>query len=876
MYGLVIDLRPFRPQLERRELTVIRNALRIVAGALAIGAIAAVPASAKDYAATNSAFNILTSGEAGDLISSENSVDQGKMYDALTPLRGNVTMANLQSGDYFKSEAFVPIQNNVTPAGYKCGHPPAKAGIWICNDSKKVPHVYVSSRADGAWTMGFLAARDRGLLISFGRGPGYVSALSVPGVSAFGLIQQARGFAPSTAAKAFMTKQVTDFGKAGSANAAVVADFTQWAAGVGAWYKSYGNADEKATAVSNPWTVEDAFAAFSFIGSIFGNGGGGEVGNSSLLAKLQGDFTPAQALKIYRDFRHSNDLDAPVSWKDTTFPYNVQPTNTTPSTIAGSKVIDSGSVDNTFARIPGAEPTKRYMSNALLVPASRSATGKPLAVMGPQLGYFYPEIVMEVDIHGGGYDFRGAVAPVAPYGLIGRGSDYAWSLTSASSDNTDQFVEKLCVPGGGTATRSSKYYEYKGVCKAMTTFDAGYLSSKGGDPARELSFYETVHGPVSGTVTIAGAPYAVSNDRANRGREPYSALALADLTLGKVKSSKTFFSTANKFDTTFNWHYVDNKNICFFSSGRLPIRATGLDSSLPTLGTGAYDWTGFLNQNSHPHGCNPKAVAGDNASALITNWNNHPANGWGAADDEWGYASTHRMGLFQRLFRTTRTAGKTLKLNDVVAVMNQAGTEDTSAVNAWPNVKRVLLSGTAKTISAAAPDSTTATFTQAIDTWITTHDASRIDTNLDGLFDESGVGNWGVAWPKIIDAVVEGRLSHDDASAMLGHVGRGDKTNNSTGVGFANKDLGRLLGDTFKSPYSQTYCGGAGGLTACRAALWAALQAASVVSITENPLSQREHFGPVYPNDPATGKEFTMRWVNRPTFQQAISFSSHR
>jgi hypothetical protein len=322
---------------------------------------------------------------------------------------------------------------------------------------------------------------------------------------------------------------------------------------------------------------------------------------------------------------------------------------------------------------------------------------------------------------------------------------------------------------------------------------------------------------------------------------------------------------------------VDNKNICFFSSGRLPIRAAGLDSSLPTLGTGAYDWTGFINQDTHPHGCNPKAVANDKASEIITNWNNHPAKGWGAADDEWGYASTHRMGLFQKLFRSSaHPAGKTLKLNDVVSVMNQAGTEDTSAINGWPNVRRVLLSGSNKTIASAAPDAATASFTQAIDTWINTHDASRLDANLDGSFDEPGVANWGVAWPKLVDAIAAGRLNSDNVSAVLGRGGRGDKTNNSMGTGFANKDLGTLLGDTFKSRYHQTYCGGDGGLTACRAALWSALQTASGLTITENPLDQRERFGPLYPNDPATKREFTMRWVNRPTFQQAVSYDGHR
>ena len=45
--------------------------------------------------------------------------------------------------------------------------------------------------------------------------------------------------------------------------------------------------------------------------------------------------------------------------------------------------------------------------------------------MGPQLGYFYPEIVLEASLRGPGIRARGAVAPGAPYVLIGRTQDYA-------------------------------------------------------------------------------------------------------------------------------------------------------------------------------------------------------------------------------------------------------------------------------------------------------------------------------------------------------------------------------------------------------------------------------------------------------------------
>ena len=88
--------------------------------------------------------------------------------------------------------------------------------------------------------------------------------------------------------------------------------------------------------------------------------------------------------------------------------------------------------------------------------------------MGPQLGYYYPEIVMQGDLHGGGIDARGIIAPIAPYVFIGRGRDFAWSLTSADSENEQQFLEQLCNPDGSPPTRASTHYFYKGRCRAMT------------------------------------------------------------------------------------------------------------------------------------------------------------------------------------------------------------------------------------------------------------------------------------------------------------------------------------------------------------------------------------------------------------------------
>jgi len=152
------------------------------------------------------------------------------------------------------------------------------------------------------------------------------------------------------------------------------------------------------------------------------------------------------------------------------------------------------------------------MSNAILVGATRSATGHPIFVAGPQLGYFFPEVVLEYDLHGGGIDVRGVAVPGEPYVVIGRGKDFAWSATSSNSDIVDTFVETLC---GG----DDLHYLYKGACRAMTTFDAGVLRGNPGGPDTKVIFHETVHGPVTGYATANGVRVALAQERATRGRE---------------------------------------------------------------------------------------------------------------------------------------------------------------------------------------------------------------------------------------------------------------------------------------------------------------------------------------------------------------------
>ena len=75
----------------------------------------------------------------------------------------------------------------------------------------------------------------------------------------------------------------------------------------------------------------------------------------------------------------------------------------------GNVVVDAASFAP--AGLSAAETTRLPMSNALLVGARRSTTGKPLFVAGPQVGHFYPGILLELDLEGGGFKTRGAAFP---------------------------------------------------------------------------------------------------------------------------------------------------------------------------------------------------------------------------------------------------------------------------------------------------------------------------------------------------------------------------------------------------------------------------------------------------------------------------------
>ena len=161
---------------------------------LALAPVGALGAPVDD---SGGAYQILAPGAAGSLAPTEFSTDQGELYSALTPLKGKVTAKKIEQ-DYLSEKFGVSEVLETETTGH--------LGLEIIRDKHYIPHIFGETREDAMFGSGWVAAKDRGLLLKLGLGPAYVAALSVPGLNAFELLLTGRSFKPSLQAEEWVVQ----------------------------------------------------------------------------------------------------------------------------------------------------------------------------------------------------------------------------------------------------------------------------------------------------------------------------------------------------------------------------------------------------------------------------------------------------------------------------------------------------------------------------------------------------------------------------------------------------------------------------------------------------------------------------------------------
>ena len=223
------------------------------------------------------------------------------------------------------------------------------------------------------------------------------------------------------------------------------------------------------------------------------------------------------------------------------------------------------------------------------------------------------------------------------YILIGRTKNYAWSLTSAGHDVRDVFAERLCNQDGSKPTRTSTHYLLQGQVPGAEELQRRHCWT-----ASALKYKVSVHGPVIGTATVDGKPYALSRKRSTFGRD--------GLNLG----------AAQGHDRGQGLHAEE------VLQGREPVRLhlqlgvrvaarprrSSRPACLPKRARGTRPAPAHTRQRQVRVARLPLARASTRTTSagpsdLLLNWNNHSAPGFMHGDDE-PYGSVQRVELFDK------------------------------------------------------------------------------------------------------------------------------------------------------------------------------------------------------------------------------------
>lgn len=770
--------------------------------------------------------------------------DQRAMYDALENAVADGTLTDDRLDEFFVDDHL--------GAGKIVRTDLPRDGVRVEWDEQSVPHVIGDSDVDVAFGAGWAVAEARLVVAELGRLLGRAGTLELGGPDIPTAIARL-GELPSIGyTDAELEAGLDDaIAAAGPDGPRVGAAVDAFVAGINHWldHNTFPPEAQRLGLTWRHWTRADVLAVGIVVDDIFGAGGGDEVGNAAALRTLQGRLGDAAGRARFDDLRTADDPDA-TSHTDTPFPYPQFASDD------GGSASVANQVDPAAVAMPDAAvaDTRRdhggpTMSNYLAVAGRHTASGHPILVGGPQSSFFAPQLLFEMDLHGGGYDARGITFPgLGPWVVIGRSKDYAWTATAGGSDLTDQRVERLCEPDGAAPTTRSRHYLFDGRCVAMTRPDA--------DPA---TTWRTVHGPVVARTTVGGAPVAIARQRMSRFQTGRAAPAFWALNHGKVRGAADFAPTMRDIPMSFNWLYVDATDIAYFHSGWYPVRARGVDPDLPSWGTGEWEWRGRLDWRRQPQQVG--SVAG-----YAVSWNNKVAPGWREPDADWSSGLRQRVDtLATRTEALIAEKSGSITPADVVTAAQDAATVDVRGALVLPDVLAVLGTGPAPNPDLAAARDRLAAWSAA--------GAHRRDRADDGFYDDLAV--------PLMDSLFEPLVRAVFTPALSPYLREGvrrprtfDNPPSQTGGAFAygwysalSRDLRRVLGTDPVPAGVPPACGG-GELTACRDLLWRVL--ASAVATTP-PLPrlavlERIRFIPWVTNGAS------VRWMNRPTYQQVISF----
>ncbi|MET1071714.1 MAG: penicillin acylase family protein [Umezawaea sp.] len=855
--------------------------------------------------------------------------DQLPKYDALSS--GYQGLTNEQLSTFFNDASFGVAADQVESTTKP------RADVTIIRDKAiGMPHVYGTTRSGTEFGAGYAAAQDRLWLMDVFRHLGRSQLTGFAGGAEGNRVLEQSFYSQIGYTEADLQAQIDRVAASGPRGAQANQDVNDYISGINAYitqsisarnfpgeYVLSGHADS----ITNwndiqPFRATDMVAIASVVGGLFGSGGGGEVQSALVRLAAQNKYGATVGEQVWKSFREQNDPEAVLTVHDgSRYPYSASPANpvgvampdagsVTPEPMVYDQVGNASAPSTVDIAAGELEPAqgifadgvlpadllnrKHGMSNALVVSGAHTDTGNPIAVFGPQTGYFAPQLLMLQELNGPGISARGvSFAGVGMYVQLGRGQDYSWSATSASQDIVDTYAVDLCEPDGKPATKASNHYLLRGQCVAMERLErknAWKPTVADGTAAGSytLVVYRTKYGLVQSRATVGGKPVAYSALRSTYLHEVDPIIGFQEFNdPGAIKSAQDFQRAAEHIGYAFNWFYVDSKDTAYFNSGTNPVRKAGVDPNLPIKAAQQYEWQDWdPNTNTArytPAAEHPQSLNQD----YYISWNNKQALDFTSSG--FGNGSVHRGDLLDDRVKALIANGGKASRASVTKAMSEAAGADLRAEQVLPDLLRVIE-------KSAVTDPALAATVQKLKTWQQSGSLRRETTKGSKVYNHAeAIRVLDAWWPRLVQAEFQPGLGPDLYTELTRAIQVDEAPSDTHGAAphkgssfqygwwsYVDKDIRRVLGDQVAGPLTGTYCGG-GDVAACRTVLLDSLRAAAAV-----PANQ------VYPGDAdcAAGDQWCadsvihramggitqdkIQWQNRPTYQQVVQFPAHR
>lgn len=614
--------------------------------------------------------------------------------------------------------------------------------VTILTDEHSVSHVYADDLYGLAFANGYVQARDRLFEMDALRHVGYGNSAEVLGPAQ---LQSDIEVRRDLYSKAEIERQ---YETASERTKRVLDAFADGVNRKMVELAASGRLPGAFTALAHapkPWTPADSIAVLSYLIGYFGVSGGNELGNARELAQLTrslGDeqeayeaFGDRNWLRIREDHHTSIEKeDLTIDGDEEVLPYEEVPKEQLRFVDAALDAEPWG-IESDFSLADalrghgegkGAGIMKgfKWGSNALIVSGEHTETGAPMLGGGPQMGYFKPPVIHQVGLHGADFDVAGIGVVGTPGVVIGRTPEFAWTVTSGRDDQVDTIAVELHPD-------DKHRYKWNGEWHSMQTETVVHRASivgsiVSGDPDVRVVKQEIARIKENGSdmPVVAWNPeerVAWCERTTTRGQELEGAFMWANL--GTRDDLAGFKDQIGEFPFTFNFHYIDDEDIAYFHTGKVPDRNPSLDHRLPA--PAAHEWRdmrvglGLGTQCTNP------------SSGYVVNWNNGPCAGWRAGDAPQQWGAANRVELLDRFTRSALADGP-LSLADIERIIERAATHDAAAAYTVPALIDAGRSSRDSQLQAMADE---------LQTWRERGYAWR-DADDDGQYDSGGMAIW--------------------------------------------------------------------------------------------------------------------------------------